>query len=62
MTDRTLGKLPERFQRPGSVSVVVFCAGLAFVVWSFGAAGISVSQLLEGMPHMGQIASEMVPP
>jgi phosphonate transport system permease protein len=54
--------LPPRFQRPQPVSVLVFAAFLAFFAWSLAAAGISLPELLEGIPNMGRIASEMVPP
>jgi len=35
---------------------------IVFFAWSVAASGISVSELLTGLPNMLQITSEMIPP
>ncbi len=57
-----LNRLPPRFERPEPVSVLLFLAFVAFFAWSLAAAGISLPELIQGLPNMGRIASEMVPP
>lgn len=54
--------LPARFERPGASTQLTFLAFVAFLAWSFSAAGISVPELVSGLPNMATIASEMVPP
>lgn len=54
--------LPARFERPQPVSILFFLAFLGFFAWSLAAAGISFPDLIQGLPNMGKIASEMVPP
>jgi len=62
MSDLTAPKLPSRFDTPHASSVLMFAAFVAFFAWSVAAAGISLPELLAGLPNMGKIASEMVPP
>jgi phosphonate transport system permease protein len=59
---KPLREMPERFERPSWVSLALFLGFITLFSWSVAAAGISVSELLSGLPNMGQIASEMVPP
>ena len=53
---------PARFNAPGPVQSVIFCVCLGFFLWSLNGAGISLTELWEGLPGMRTIASEMVPP
>jgi phosphonate transport system permease protein len=53
---------PARFRQPSWGSIVLFTAFVAFFSWSLVAAGISIPELIAGLPNMGRIASEMVPP
>lgn len=63
MTNSTLtSSAPSRFQPPGFLNAALFCFGLGFFLWSLNGAGINLSELLSGIPNMGVIASEMVPP
>jgi phosphonate transport system permease protein len=55
-------RMPRRFERPSVLSQVLFTLFLLFFLWSITNAGLSVSDLLAGLPNMGTIASEMVPP
>lgn len=59
---KSMSEMPERFERPSWLSLLMFIGFIALFSWSAAAAGISVSELLSGLPNMGQIASEMVPP
>ncbi len=54
--------LPARWQAPGAIPALMFCAFIAFFAWSLSRAGISIPDLISGIPAMGTIASEMVPP
>jgi phosphonate transport system permease protein len=62
MTESIRPAPPSRFEPPSPVSAVLFAAFLAFFTWSLAGAGISISELIEGLPNMAQIGSEMVPP
>lgn len=62
MADAHTSHLPPRVGRPQPVSIVMFLAFLVFFAWSVASAGISIPELLAGLPNMGKIASEMVPP
>ncbi|MFV9473281.1 phosphonate ABC transporter, permease protein PhnE [Advenella sp. RU8] len=54
--------LPARFVAPGIGSTLLFVLFIVFFAWSVAASGISVSELLTGLPNMLQITSEMIPP
>lgn len=56
------GGLPPRFVPPRLLPGVLFTAFLAFFVWSLAESGISLNALLAGLPHMGQVVGEMLPP
>ena len=54
--------MPVRFDAPSPVRAAAFALFLGFFMWSLAGAEISIQDLLVGIPNMGQIASEMVPP
>jgi len=54
--------LPIRFEAPSPVRAAAFALFLGFFLWSLVGAGISISDLISGLPNMGVIASEMMPP
>lgn len=54
--------LPMRFETPGTVRAAAFALFLGFFMWSLAGAEISIHDLLVGLPNMGLIASEMMPP
>ena len=54
--------LPERFETPPVWKTAVFALVLGFFLWSLAGAGISIPELISGIPNMGGIASEMMPP
>lgn len=53
---------PARFSTPSPLSAALFAVFLAFFVWSLAGAGISISELIGGLPNMARIGAEMVPP
>jgi phosphonate transport system permease protein len=53
---------PPRFQRPGWFSTALFALFLGFFLWSLAGAGMSISELISGLPNMATIAGEMFPP
>ncbi|MEX1081832.1 MAG: phosphonate ABC transporter, permease protein PhnE [Halofilum sp. (in: g-proteobacteria)] len=53
---------PGRFQRP---SLPMLCAAIVFaavVLWSFDGVELSLRTLAEGLPQMGRVLGEMMPP
>lgn len=54
--------LPVRLERPSPWRAAAFALFLGFFMWSLAGAEISLTGLLVGLPNMGQIASEMMPP
>ncbi|MDX1368570.1 phosphonate ABC transporter, permease protein PhnE [Pseudomonas sp.] len=54
--------LPARFQRPGWLSNILFAVFILFFLWSLSSAGLSLSDLLQGLPNMAVIGGEMIPP
>lgn len=62
MTESGQAALPARFERPSPLSAVLFAGFLAFFTWSLAGAGISIGELLSGLPNMVEIGKEMVPP
>jgi len=55
-------QMPPRFVPLSPLNGIFFAAGLVFFLWALSGAGISISDLIAGIPNMGVIASEMVPP
>ncbi len=63
MTDTATSRSgPKRFAAPEPLKAALFAGGLGFFLWSLAGAGVSISELISGLPNMGVIASEMVPP
>lgn len=54
--------LPARFERPGWLSNILFALFILFFLWSLSSAGLSLSDLLQGLPNMAVIGGEMIPP
>ncbi|ARU55634.1 MAG: phosphonate ABC transporter, permease protein PhnE [Pseudomonadales bacterium] len=54
--------LPTRQLIPSLVSTFCFVGFLAFFLWSLTKAEFSLTELWQGLPNMGVIVSEMVPP
>jgi phosphonate transport system permease protein len=54
--------LPNRFRPPSPLSALAFVGFLVFFLWSLAGAGISLPELLRGIPNMIRIGGEMVPP
>lgn len=54
--------LPVRFEQPSLLSALLFVAFILFFGWSLAAAGISIPELLNGLPNMARIGAEMMPP
>jgi phosphonate transport system permease protein len=55
-------KLPVRWERPGLLSFGLYVLGVAFLVWSINNVGLSGRDLIDGLPQMGRLLSEMFPP
>ena len=54
--------LPSRFERPSIVKIILLFLFACFLVESFRAAEVSLRSLIEGIPYMGEMFSEMLPP
>lgn len=53
---------PPRFHRPDALSFALYVGVLAFVIWCFDGAEMSLNELIEGLPNMGRMIGEMFPP
>jgi phosphonate transport system permease protein len=53
---------PSRFPRPSLLPALLFTAFVGFLAWSLVASGLSISRIVEGLPRMGILVGEMVPP
>jgi hypothetical protein len=53
---------PPRFDRPSPLRTALFLGFLVVLLWSLAGAGLSVTALWKGLPAMGVIAGEMMPP
>jgi phosphonate transport system permease protein len=62
MNEHLPAVLPARFAAPSPLSALLFAAFLAFFAWSLAGAGISITELIQGLPNMAVIGGEMVPP
>jgi len=62
LSDQCKPSLTPRFQRPSWLSTASFALFFGFFLWSLAGAGMSVSDLIRGLPNMGTIAGEMFPP
>ena len=62
LSDQCKPSLTPRFQRPSWLSTASFALFLGFFLWSLAGAGMSISDLIGGLPNMGTIAGEMFPP
>ncbi|MBT00838.1 MAG: phosphonate ABC transporter, permease protein PhnE [Oceanospirillaceae bacterium] len=54
--------IPSRFDNPSWLSGVLFVLFIGFFSWALYGSEFSLSNLVEGIPNMGVIMSEMVPP
>lgn len=52
----------RRFKGPGAIGFLAWVLVVAFIVWSFSTAGLSIDRLQRGVPAMGSILSRMMPP
>lgn len=55
-------KVPPRFERPSLLSYVFVILFVLFFLWSASNAGLSLSELIAGLPNMATIGGEMIPP
>ncbi|MGB0684317.1 MAG: phosphonate ABC transporter, permease protein PhnE [Magnetovibrionaceae bacterium] len=60
MTDRLAA--PDRFERPGLIAFGLYLLAITFVVLSIQGAEMSIVTLIEGVPDMGRMLGEMMPP
>jgi len=54
--------LPVRFQTPALLPAMLFTGFIAFLAWSLVASGISISRIVDGLPRMGILVGDMLPP
>lgn len=53
---------PHRFEKPSVLSFMLFTLFIAFLSISFDGTEISLSNLIDGVPEMGRLVGEMIPP
>lgn len=53
---------PARFAAPPLLTSTLFVGFVAFLAWSMVASGISISRIIDGLPRMGILVCEMLPP
>ena len=54
--------IPQRFERPGALRLLTTLFLVWLIVRSFQGAGVSISEIIDGIPNMGRILGEMFPP
>lgn len=54
--------LPQRFARMSATSFVGCLALLVFFLWSLKGTQVSLGDLFDGLPQMGRLVGEMLPP
>lgn len=54
--------VPARIDRPSALAFVAWAVALAVVVHAFAAVGLSPARLIEGLPNIGRILGQMMPP
>jgi phosphonate transport system permease protein len=54
--------LPDRFDRISAGAFIAYLVVLAFFIWSVQKTGVSISDLIGGIPQMGRLIGEMLPP
>lgn len=54
--------LPPRFERPSLAAFAVWLLVVSLIVSSFRGTGVSLGELVSGLPQMGRIIGEMFPP
>lgn len=53
---------PGRFQIPSVPTLIAVTLFAAIVIWSFDGVELSLATLSDGLPQMGRVLGEMVPP
>ncbi len=54
--------LPPRFERPNLATFGLYIAFVLFLVWSIRGTGVSIGDLVGGVPQMVRLVGEMLPP
>ena len=54
--------LPARFERPSLGAFGLYTAFVLFLAWSIQGTGVSVGDLIGGIPQMVRLVGEMLPP
>lgn len=54
--------LPRRFERPGLGSIAAWAIVTWFLLWSVANTGVSLKDFINGLPQMGRLVGEMLPP
>ena len=62
MNSQTVDSLPSRFELPSFRWVVLFAVFSWVIIDSFKGAGVSLTELAAGIPHMYDLLQEMFPP
>ncbi|MFO7858800.1 MAG: phosphonate ABC transporter, permease protein PhnE [Ectothiorhodospiraceae bacterium] len=63
MVERTsTNPVPPRVPRTGILSFLAYLVAALVILWSLGNSELSLTKLAEGVPEIGRLVSEMVPP
>jgi phosphonate transport system permease protein len=62
MKSITDSNLPDRFQLPPAWKFLLYFLAVAFFIWSMKGGGLSLGDLLRGIPNMFRLLREMSPP
>ena len=54
--------VPPRFERPSPIAFMLWLSAALLFIWSFQSTGFSLSRFIDGLPSMGRLVSEMLPP
>ena len=54
--------LPDRFDRISAGAFIAYVVFVVFFIWSVNKTGVSLKDLVGGLPQMGRLIGEMLPP
>ncbi|MCI0755131.1 phosphonate ABC transporter, permease protein PhnE [Teichococcus vastitatis] len=61
-TEPVIAGMPRRIERPSALGFIGYAVALAVLVWAFGGSGWSMTELVRGIPSLGDFLLRAWPP